>query len=587
MYSQSEREITIEICPGECTDIGLENEDAYCVSWEGPEGSNLEVNSNIINVCPSLEDEYNSTVQDENGDIVERLTYSFKLPNMTVSSVELHSPTESPGDQDWIIVKKDPTRNSDPDILINEGDVISGISSTVAYSRENSSNLEISPIVYVSGVTGKVSAKLKTTCTSQVRIKAIGPDGFDLPWVDVTPVDGYATYPVTELELEFTEEKALYYEEFSFKWYVSFDENEQGDGVEVGETMFPLYVLYKQPDLTVAFPPYEYSLIDVACRNAHNVDDKSELLKSIYSEFLDREVAKVNSNIPMKYWGDQIPDQSGSPPDPNLCFSYQALLAWSNATCGAWADFLYNCFAVQGIEDLPKPTGVFSEIGTTGPWAGLGRIVLESNINSLPSDQLYLQRMIAQRDELLEGMNTQGIIFQFGVFRYSIESQNGTEVGTSIDEFFLVKKWNTGELSNGTGFMMSELYVPSAISNNAPLPGTPNFIPPEDIKLMNGRVIPYIGLQGIGGQGHKDPRAEFENHAIYVYEGKIYDPSYGSPVYNSQKAWEKGSLTGYGIQTLVQLPASATTTGTMTIRRTMLIDQLERDPIQTHFYTPN
>ena len=51
---------------------------------------------------------------------------------------------------------------------------------------------------------------------------------------------------------------------------------------------------------------------------------------------------------------------------------------------------------------------------------------------------------------------------------------------------------------------------------------------------------------GVAGQGNANPRAEFDNHAIVEYDGKDYDPSYGSPVFSSRVSWEDASLDGYG-----------------------------------------
>jgi hypothetical protein len=55
---------------------------------------------------------------------------------------------------------------------------------------------------------------------------------------------------------------------------------------------------------------------------------------------------------------------------------------------------------------------------------------------------------------------------------------------------------------------------------------------------------------GIAGQNERDPASEFDNHQIVVYQGKIYDPSYGGGPYAGAdlnaalRAWEITSLAG-------------------------------------------
>ena len=66
--------------------------------------------------------------------------------------------------------------------------------------------------------------------------------------------------------------------------------------------------------------------------------------------------------------------------------------------------------------------------------------------------------------------------------------------------------------------------------------------------LSTALTAPFSPVRntGVAGQGNADPRAEFDNHAIVEYNGKDYDPSYGSPVSNSRTSWEDASLDGYG-----------------------------------------
>jgi hypothetical protein len=51
---------------------------------------------------------------------------------------------------------------------------------------------------------------------------------------------------------------------------------------------------------------------------------------------------------------------------------------------------------------------------------------------------------------------------------------------------------------------------------------------------------------GIPAQGNDDPQAIFTNHAIVEYNGKLYDPSYGTGPFNNCKAWEDASMANGG-----------------------------------------
>jgi hypothetical protein len=64
--------------------------------------------------------------------------------------------------------------------------------------------------------------------------------------------------------------------------------------------------------------------------------------------------------------------------------------------------------------------------------------------------------------------------------------------------------------------------------------------------LPNFVTLPAADDTGIPGQNNPDPRAYFENHAIVKYNGKYYDPSYGSSGPIDAAPWETSSLAGFG-----------------------------------------
>ena len=50
---------------------------------------------------------------------------------------------------------------------------------------------------------------------------------------------------------------------------------------------------------------------------------------------------------------------------------------------------------------------------------------------------------------------------------------------------------------------------------------------------------------GAAAQGNANPHSEFVNHFIVKYDGKYYDPSYGTGSFANQAAWENASLGGF------------------------------------------
>lgn len=53
-----------------------------------------------------------------------------------------------------------------------------------------------------------------------------------------------------------------------------------------------------------------------------------------------------------------------------------------------------------------------------------------------------------------------------------------------------------------------------------------------------------INAAGVAAQGNPDPQPFFTDHAIVRYKGQYYDPSYGTPIRDSELAWESNSLDG-------------------------------------------
>jgi len=66
--------------------------------------------------------------------------------------------------------------------------------------------------------------------------------------------------------------------------------------------------------------------------------------------------------------------------------------------------------------------------------------------------------------------------------------------------------------------------------------------PPFRYRLSEIDVSP----EGILGQGRETPSVKcFDDHVVNVYDGKIYDPSYGTGPYDDLHAWEEEAIEAY------------------------------------------
>ena len=74
--------------------------------------------------------------------------------------------------------------------------------------------------------------------------------------------------------------------------------------------------------------------------------------------------------------------------------------------------------------------------------------------------------------------------------------------------------------------------------------------------LWNG--VEMTDEDGVAAQGNPKPHSVFFNHYIVKYDGKYYDPSYGTGSFADQAAWENASLDGF-------VKAFAPTSGTTQI----------------------
>jgi hypothetical protein len=95
-----------------------------------------------------------------------------------------------------------------------------------------------------------------------------------------------------------------------------------------------------------AAPDAFHTVVDIGCeggigRSPATDAGKADVLKGVWGEFSDRKVERAWDDRVMKYWGKDLA--------PNPMGTTAFLLSTANATCGAWAHFLYETLVTQGV----------------------------------------------------------------------------------------------------------------------------------------------------------------------------------------------------------------------------------------------
>ena len=195
----------------------------------------------------------------------------------------------------------------------------------------------------------------------------------------------------------------------------------------------------------------------------------------------------------MFYWGNRAANPQNPNLNPAFCFTTQGLLENGDARCGGWSLFFIDILKTQGIYN--------ASVGEINCFSGLdatNSILLplaESNI--LRQDALNIQRV---------------------------------PLNTQFPSFFFVKRW---QISPNT--FAKELSLRTRF----------------DTRHTESIDIDLIGspAQGI----NDNPQPFFFDHAVVVYNNKIYDPSYGTMVCSSLQEWQNLSIDGFGSEAALEI----------------------------------
>jgi hypothetical protein len=322
-----------------------------------------------------------------------------------------------------------------------------------------------------------------------------------LPAKKLTFSNGKYTYPDTSVDIPFPIFVVGYWEDFDLKWEVSADASSSGQWIDAGTSTNYLYVTHKNPVINIIPPGHvepinlQHTFLHIGCKNAKGFAVDNQIVDAIYNdEFTDRDVRRFDGDGPIQYWG---PDNLSTPE----CWQPSQMLINLDGRCGGWAAFFYVILHIQGIDDA-------SIVG------------VDWNNETLPDD--YVSSLNSYIMSIFGGEH---------VNVYHLDKWLQHNTGHPPRSHFYVKKWNFTDMQNN--FFIHKYY--SIYVNFA-----------SSLTLLNGNTIEDRELDGIEAQGISNPRSEFENHAIIRYNGKFYDPSYGSEIKNTSSDWQVNSIDGSG-----------------------------------------
>ena len=351
------------------------------------------------------------------------------------------------------------------------------------------------PCAFASDTKVRVTAKFEGCPDGVVYVKGDGPANYDLP----TKLLVNGIYEATELTTKFAASKIDFFENFEIKWY--FGATANGPWMEAGTSFNPLYVIrpVEAPDMD-----FYHTLLYYGCKYGKGHTTDVAIVDNTYNKvFVPKKLLRRDEPTKvdgMSYWG------LDNPQNTDYCWTTSALLRYEDGRCGAWADFMLQMLKVQGID---------SKIGGIYP------------IKKLYEGSIEYTNFLAKVD-LFYGVEKLNFIIHL------LTAKNGVEF---IPDCFFVKEWNF--LNNSPFYLWDYEYEPYKLNT-----------PPGPILLSNNNMLKQVNLLGTSSQNNSDPQSTFKDHAVVIYNEKLFDPSYGLIVPFGgidQNQYEQKAMSGYGV----------------------------------------
>jgi hypothetical protein len=205
------------------------------------------------------------------------------------------------------------------------------------------------PVAYVGGEKATVKASWEVNRSGDDvddwRVRGVMSGGDDFiaeiggPETCVTKVNREIMLSATAADLAFYADLVQYYPNFKIRWEFSFDKGLTWHKCATGVSDNMMYVTYGEPQSVMYHTP-----LHIGCYNASGMDEPDQIVASIWQEFSDKSVRKVNwqtgefEGDDLRYFGDRNPR-----------VTMESLLEHGDAWCGAWADFFFKIHALQDI----------------------------------------------------------------------------------------------------------------------------------------------------------------------------------------------------------------------------------------------
>jgi hypothetical protein len=270
----------------------------------------------------------------------------------------------------------------------------------------------------------------------------------------------------------------------------------EGGVFNAGSSNHPIFVLFSQPTTSPLF----LTLVDFSSHDAEGKAAANDVANAIWTEYTDRIVQRRELNPvsgQIAHFGSNL----------------QYYTPWNLGTDDLFREKLFDKFWTTKCRIWTTAEILEKTMGRCGGWAHF----MEDSFKTHGLNASY-QGLDDLPDFVRPADGSQFMLIKNWKF--------GTATGAGVFPYLMeVQKLSRGQNTLGLVFLKKEF-------DDAP---------------------------GAAGQSNPNPPGWFGigDHAVVVYNGKIYDPSYGNGPFDTFRQWEAASLDGYGkklSETTEQLP---------------------------------
>jgi hypothetical protein len=298
------------LCGYGSIEIGTDTDPSWCYYWEDDKNNKSFPNTPKITVNPVETTTYTLTVIGPD--------FSFKdTDEVTVTVVKKITLKEVS-----FLNNVDMREDSGPDFpLVHSGEGIYPV--PVCYKGGDFIRLAAT-INLDEGVSDEIKVKLKGTGTNGFNIDPAEA----LVFTNGTHISLFPKDVVKPLD-----NRVDYFYPFEMVWEISFDDG--ATWCEAGRSANALYCTWKAPSDVYAF----HTVVHLSCKSAKGLSDEAGIFSSIWAEFADRNVSRVDGRQ-LTYYGDWQTNSKAT----------SELLLTGDGQGSAWATLFLDMLKIQGIQ---------------------------------------------------------------------------------------------------------------------------------------------------------------------------------------------------------------------------------------------